>query len=57
MGVARQRSDLTSRPVRFHAVRNFLIADAPDEQPLLVLAELYGRRDPRVIAAFRRTRE
>ena len=30
------RSDLTSRPLRFHPIRNFLIAYAPDEQPLPV---------------------
>jgi toxin ParE1/3/4 len=52
-----QRSDLTSRPLRFHAVRDFLIAYGPDEQPLLVLAILHGRRNPRVIAALLRTRE
>jgi plasmid stabilization system protein ParE len=52
-----QRSDLTSRPLRFHPVRNFLIAYAPDEQPLLVLAVLHGRRNPRVIAALLRSRE
>ncbi len=51
------RSDLTSRPLRFHPIRNFLIAYAPDEQPLLVLAVLHGRRNPRVIAALLRTRE
>jgi toxin ParE1/3/4 len=52
-----ERSDLTSRPVRFHAVRNFLIAYAADERPLLVLAVLHGRRNPRVIAALLRARE
>ena len=51
------RSDLTSRPLRFHPIRNFLIAYAPDEQPLLVLAVLHGRRNPRVIAALLSTRE
>jgi len=51
------RSDLTSRPLRFHPIRNFLIAYAPDEQPLLVLAVLHGRRNPRVIAALLRMRE
>jgi plasmid stabilization system protein ParE len=50
------RADLTSRPVRFHPVRNFLIAYAPDEHPLLVLAVLHGRRNPRVIAAVLRDR-
>src|SRR5713101_10042062 len=33
-----QRRDLTSRPVRFQTVRNYLIAYAPDEEPLLVLS-------------------
>jgi plasmid stabilization system protein ParE len=52
-----QRSDLSSRPLRFHPSRNFLIAYAPDEKPLLVLAVLHGRRNPRVIAALLRGRE
>ena len=39
-----QRRDLTSRPVRFQTVHNYLIAYAPDEEPLLVLAVLDGRR-------------
>lgn len=47
-----QRTDLTSRPLRFHTVRNYLIAYAPDEKPLLVIAVLHGRRSPRVIAAI-----
>src|SRR5213596_1003382 len=33
-----QRRDLTSRTVRFQTVHNYLIAYAPDEEPLLVLA-------------------
>jgi len=52
-----QRSDLSSQPLRFHPVRNFLIAYAPDEEPLLVLAVLHGRRNPLVIAALLRERE
>ncbi len=51
------RSDLTSRPLRFQLVRDFLIAYAPDEKPLLVVGVLHGRRNPRVIAALLRTRE
>jgi len=47
-----RRTDLTSRPLRFHTVRNYLIACAPDEKPLLVIAVLHGRRSPRVIAAI-----
>ena len=52
-----QRMDLTSRPLRFQTVRNYLIAYAPDEKPLLVLAVLYGRRSPRVMAAILRGRK
>jgi antitoxin ParD1/3/4/toxin ParE1/3/4 len=52
-----QRPDLTSRPLRFTTVREYLIAYAPDEHPLLVLAVLHGRRNPRVMAAILRARE
>lgn len=52
-----RRSDLTARPLRFQSVRDLLIAYAPDEQPLLVVAVLHGRRNPRVIAALLRERE
>jgi len=52
-----RRSDLTSRPVRFHPVRDFLLAYAPEEKPLVVLAILHGRRNPRVMAALLRGRE
>jgi plasmid stabilization system protein ParE len=51
-----QRRDLTSRPVRFQTVRNYLIAYAPDEEPLLELSVLDGRRGPRVLAAILRGR-
>lgn len=44
-----QRSDLTSRPLRFQVVRDYLIAYAPEEKPLLVIAVLYGRRNPHAI--------
>ena len=54
--VGHSRSDLTSRPLRFHPLRDFLIVYAPDEKPLLVLAILHGRRNPRVIAALLRDR-
>ncbi len=47
-----RRTDLTSRPLRFWTVRDYLIAYAPDEKPLLVIAVLHGRRSPRVIAAI-----
>lgn len=44
-----KRPDLTSHPLRFALVRNYLIAYAPDEKPLLVVAVVHGRRDPRAI--------
>src|SRR5690242_9767088 len=50
------RLDLTSRPMRFHIVRSLLIAYAPEEEPLLVLAVIDGRRNPRIIAAMLRER-
>ena len=47
-----KRPDPTSRPLRFQTVRNYMIAYAPDENPLLVMAVLHGSRNPRVIAAI-----
>lgn len=52
-----RRSDLTSRPLRFIRVHDYLIAYAPDEKPLWVLAVMHGHRDPRVMAAILRGRE
>lgn len=52
-----RRPDLTSRPVRFVHVREYLIAYAPDETPLWVIAVLHGRRNPRLMAAILRGRE
>jgi len=46
------RPDLTSRPLRFHVVRDYVIAYAADEKPLAVVAILHGRRNPRVLAAI-----
>jgi antitoxin ParD1/3/4/toxin ParE1/3/4 len=51
-----RRPDLTSRPLRFTVVREYLIAYTPDERPLLVVAVLHGRRSPRVMAAILRGR-
>jgi plasmid stabilization system protein ParE len=56
-GVGHQRPDLTSRPLRFIVVREYLIAYAPEEKPLWVVAVLHGRRSPRVMAAILRGRE
>jgi plasmid stabilization system protein ParE len=52
-----RRPDLTSRPLRFLLVRKYLIAYAPDEKPLWVVAVMHGRRSPRVMAAILRGRE
>jgi plasmid stabilization system protein ParE len=52
-----RRTDLTSRPLRFARVRDYLIAYAPDEKPLWVIAVMHGHRSPRVMAAILRGRE
>jgi len=52
-----RRPDLTSRPLRFIVVRDYLVAYAPDERPLWVVAVMHGRRNPRVLAAILRGRE
>ena len=51
------RPDLTSHALRFWRVRDYLIAYAPDETPLLVIAVIHGSRSPRVMAAILRGRE
>jgi len=51
------RPDLTSCQLRFHPVRDLLIAYIPKAKPLVILAILHGRRNPRVIAATLRSRE
>jgi plasmid stabilization system protein ParE len=52
-----RRPDLTSRPLRFVLVREYLIAYAPDEKPLWVVAIVHGRRSPRLMAAILRGRQ
>lgn len=52
-----RRPDLTSRPLRFKLAREYLIAYAPDESPLWVIAVLHGRRNPKLMAAILRARE
>lgn len=52
-----KRSDLTARALRFQNIRDYLIAYAPDENPLVVIAVIHGRRNPRVMAAMLRGRE
>jgi len=50
------RPDLTSRPLRFILVRQYLIAYAPEEKPIWVVAVMHGRRSPRVMASILRGR-
>ncbi len=52
-----RRADLTNRPLRFIRVRDYLIAYAPEEKPLWVIAVMHGHRSPRVMAAILRGRE
>ena len=51
-----RRPDLTSRPLRFIRVRDYLIAYAPEEKPLWVIAVMHGHRSPRTMAAILRGR-
>ena len=51
------RPDLTSRPLRFVVAREYLIAYAPEEKPLWIVAVIHGRRNPRIMAAILRDRE
>ena len=52
-----KRPELTELPLRFILVREYLIAYAPDEKPLWVVAVMHGRRSPRIMAAILRGRE
>lgn len=55
--IGHRRPDLTARPLRFHVARDeYLVAYAPDEKPLWVVAILHGRRNPRLMAAALRDR-
>jgi plasmid stabilization system protein ParE len=55
--IGHRRPDLTARPLRFHVARDkYLVAYAPDEKPLWVVAILHGRRNPRLMAAILRDR-
>jgi plasmid stabilization system protein ParE len=51
-----RRPNLTSRPLRFKLINDYVIAYAPERKPLWV-AVFHGRRSPRVIAAMLRDRE
>jgi toxin ParE1/3/4 len=52
-----KRPDLTSRPLLFHAWRDYVITYAPNQKPLVVIAVLHGRRNPRVIVAILQGRD
>ncbi len=52
-----RRPELTGCSLRFKLVREYLIAYAPEIEPLWVIAVIHGRRNPRVIAAILRDRE
>jgi plasmid stabilization system protein ParE len=52
-----RRPDLTSWPLRFAVTRKYLIAHAPHEKPLWVVAVMHGRRNPRIMAAILKDRE
>ena len=56
--IGHRHPDLTSRPLRFHVVLDeYLIAYAPDQKPVWVVAVLHGRRNPRLMAAVLRERK
>src|SRR5580658_1827512 len=52
-----RRPDLSSRPLRFTVVHEYVIAYAPDEIPLWIVAVMHGRRSPRIMAAILTSRE
>jgi toxin ParE1/3/4 len=52
-----RRPDLTGGPLRFKRVRDYLIAYAPDESSLWIVAVIHGHRNPRIMAAILRGRE
>ncbi len=52
-----RRPELTSRPLRFAIIENYLVAYAPDRNPVWIVAVIDGRRNPRVIASILRDRE
>jgi plasmid stabilization system protein ParE len=56
--IGHRRPDLTARPLRFHVAREeYLVAYAPEERPVWVVAVFHGRRNPRLMAAVLRSRE
>ena len=54
--IGHARPDLTAEPLRFQSSGEYVIAYAPNEKPLAVIAVLHGHRSPRVIAGILRSR-
>ncbi len=52
-----RRADLTTLPMRFMVVRNYLVAYWPGREPLWIVAVVDARRNPRMIAGMLRGRE
>ncbi len=52
-----RRPNITSCPLRFKLVREYIIVYTPEKKPLWVVAVFHGRRSPRVMAAILRGRE
>ncbi len=52
-----RRPNLTSRPLRFKLVREYVIVYAPESEPLWIVAVIHGPRSPRVMAAILRGRD
>ncbi len=52
-----RRPDLTSRPLRFITVYDYLICYAPEQHPLLIVAVLHGRRNPLILSKILAERE
>jgi toxin ParE1/3/4 len=52
-----RRPKWTSRNVRFTLAREYLVAYAPEEKPLWVVAVVHGHRSPRTIRAMLHTRQ
>jgi plasmid stabilization system protein ParE len=47
-----RRPELTTRPLRFMVVREYMIVYASAEKPLWVIAVIHGRRNPRIMGAI-----
>jgi hypothetical protein len=55
--IAAVSATTASRPLRFVLIGDHLIAYAPDEKPLWLVAVMHGRRRSRVMAAILKSSE